>query len=93
VGSKEENPKEERLPLPPGLAAAPPVHEAFDFGFGAGARADDGVAAPLRKKAGGGGGGAGGASQGAALGDEPIGSQVCTGWALEAWSVGRAPLC
>jgi hypothetical protein len=72
VGTKEENPSEGRLPLPPALKAAV-VHEGFDFGYGAGARADEGVAAPLKRK------GGGGASQQPAsqAGDgEPSESQV-----------------
>jgi hypothetical protein len=87
VGSKEDNPDEGRLPLPPALKTTT-VHEGFDFGYGAGARADEGVAAPLRKK------GAGGASQQpssqAPLDDEPSASQVRAG--SGGGAAGRVPL-
>lgn len=69
VGTKEENPEEKRLELPPALAAAA-VHEAFDYGYGSGAHADDAAAAPLRRKPSSGGAAAAASQQPAGGGDD-----------------------
>jgi len=75
VGTKADNPEEKRLDLPASLSATP-IHDAFDYGYGAGAKADEGTAAPLaRKKS---VGGVGGSQQAAVRGvedGEPGGSQ------------------
>lgn len=64
----------------PAALEASTVHEAYDYGYGAGAKADEGPAAPLaaKKRAASVGGGSGPASQQQPGDEEPGGSQV--GW-------------
>jgi hypothetical protein len=76
VGTKEDNPQEKRLPLPPELAGPAAPHEQYDYDYGAGQRNPPKAAAGNQEAAAGAGPSTPPASQLLPEASQPLDTQV-----------------